>query len=259
MSVKTKNIFRLACFNVFWVGVFLLLLMSTRAQASPPVPDLAGSPKGATYVGTDTCLACHEKEGKEFQLSTHSRINISKEDGTANGCEMCHGPGSVHADNGGGRGTMINPRKNPEICFTCHMDKKMEFRLPYRHPVLEGKMSCSDCHSLHGSDSRPWTATSVEGVNEVCFKCHKEQRGPFPWEHQALRDGCTSCHKVHGAITDKMLVARDNNLCLRCHIQTTFPNIGNSNHNTRLVEGACWSAGCHTAPHGSYFDRHLRE
>ncbi|MFA5059314.1 MAG: cytochrome c3 family protein [Candidatus Omnitrophota bacterium] len=241
------------------LGVLSLLFFGLRVEAAQEMNNILPSMKGATYVGSETCASCHEKENREYQLSTHSRIEVKGDEIEAQGCEMCHGPGSIHVENGGGRGTMVNPDKNPEACFTCHTEKKMEFKLPYRHPVLEGKMSCSDCHNAHGSDSRPWTATSMEDVNETCFKCHKDQQGPFPWEHQALRDGCTSCHKVHGSITDKMLVARDNNLCLRCHVQANFPRIGNSNHNTRNLQGSCWSAGCHTAPHGSYFDRHLRE
>ena len=177
------------------------------------------------------------------------------------GCEMCHGPGSLHVQAGGGRGVggIINPRKDPTTCFQCHTDKKVEFRLPYHHPVLEGKMSCTDCHSPHGEDARPWSATTLNDVNETCFKCHKDQRGPFVWEHEALREGCTTCHKVHGSIHEKMLLVRDLNLCLRCHTQTNFPTIGKSNHATsRLPRGTCFSAGCHTAVHGSNFDEHLR-
>ena len=213
----------------------------------------------AEYVGAETCAACHSKEAKEFKRSTHARISIP-EGVQAQGCEMCHGPGSLHAAAGGGKGVggIINPRKDPSACFVCHLDKKAGFKLPFHHPVMEGKMSCADCHSAHGEEIRPWTATSMEGVNEACFKCHKEQRGPFAWEHEALREGCTTCHKVHGSIHEKMLVARDNNLCLRCHTQVNFPVIGKQAHGGRLPQGTCFSAGCHTAVHGSNFDDHLR-
>ena len=78
------------------------------------------------------------------------------------------------------------------------------------------------------------------------------------FEHEALREGCSSCHKIHGSIHPKMLQARDNNLCLRCHAQVNFPRIGDSSHAGRFREGTCFSAGCHTAPHGSNFDDHLR-
>lgn len=213
----------------------------------------------AEYVGSESCEVCHEKEFKEFQLSTHARIALPGENLKAQGCEMCHGPASAHVEEGGGRGVgIVNPKKDPAACFNCHQDKRLEFRLPYHHPVLEGKMSCTDCHSAHGEEIRPWSTTTLVDINEVCFKCHKEQRGPFVWEHEVIREGCTVCHKVHGSIHEKMLIARDSNLCLRCHTQVNFPTIGKSSHAGRLASGTCFSAGCHTAPHGSNFDEHLR-
>lgn len=222
-----------------------------EAEAEEIVPE-------AEYIGSEMCAACHQVENREFMMSTHSRISVEGEGLEEQSCEMCHGPGSLHVDAGGGKGNILNPKQDPETCFKCHTDKKAEFRLPYSHPVLEGKMSCNDCHNSHGPDARPWTTTSMEDVNEACFKCHKDQRGPFVWEHEAAREGCTTCHKVHGSVHEKMLVARDNNLCLKCHTQMNFPSIGQSNHASRLSQGTCFSAGCHTAVHGSNFDDHLR-
>ncbi|MBI3307278.1 MAG: hypothetical protein HYZ84_05700 [Candidatus Omnitrophica bacterium] len=173
-------------------------------------------------------------------------------------CEMCHGPAGLHMDAGGGKGNILNPTKDVETCFQCHTDKKMEFSQPFHHPVLEGKMNCTSCHSAHGTDVRAWSATTLKGVNETCFDCHKEQRGPFVFEHEAVREGCMTCHQVHGSMHSKMLVARDNNLCLRCHTQMNFPVIGKQSHAGRLPQATCFTAGCHTAVHGSNFDDHLR-
>jgi DmsE family decaheme c-type cytochrome len=207
----------------------------------------------------DNCIACHDKEYKEFKLSAHARFFVKKDTTTAEGCETCHGPGSIHADNGGGKGNIINPSRDPEICFTCHTDKRMQFRLPYHHPVLEGKMTCTDCHDPHGIDARPWTTTSQNDVNETCFKCHTDKRGPFIFQHDAMKDGCTACHQVHGSVNDKMLIARDLNLCLRCHATVLFPGMRpGDDHSTRIQEGTCWSASCHQAVHGSNFNNHLR-
>lgn len=218
--------------------------------------------EGAQYVGSAICAACHEKQMKEFKNSTHERIAIPMEGVKVEGCEMCHGPGSLHAESGGGRGNkIINPSKDPSMCFACHMEKQAEFNLPYHHPVLEGHMSCVDCHNVHGQNARPWTATSLEDVNEKCLQCHKDKRGPFAYEHLALREGCTTCHQVHGSINDKMLTSRDQSLCLRCHGQQDFPIVGfgaNNNHATRMGQGTCFSGGCHVAVHGSNFDKHLR-
>lgn len=239
---------------------YLSKLVMQTAWASEGTSSSDTTETVAEYVGTETCASCHAKEFKEFQHSTHARIAIPGDNVKAQGCEMCHGPGSLHVEAGGGRGVggIINPRKDPSTCFECHLDKKAEFRLPYHHPLMEGKMSCADCHDAHAPDVRPWSATSLKDINEACFKCHKDQRGPFVWEHEALREGCTTCHKVHGSIHDKMLLARDNNLCLRCHTQANFPTIGKSGHGGRLPSGTCFSAGCHTAVHGSNFDDHLR-
>jgi predicted CXXCH cytochrome family protein len=43
-------------------------------------------------------------------------------------------------------------------------------------PIREGKMTCSSCHNPHGSygDALLKTAT----VNDTCYKCHAEKRGP---------------------------------------------------------------------------------
>ncbi|MBI4597766.1 MAG: hypothetical protein HY737_05105 [Candidatus Omnitrophica bacterium] len=248
------------------IGLGLVIILGSsgfalakEASSAEQTPGASKKPL-AEYVGTETCAGCHVKQHEEFKQSTHARIAIPGETGTAQGCETCHGPGSLHAEAGGGKGVggIINPKNDPSTCLECHLDKKAELRLPYHHPIIEGKMGCADCHNAHAPEVRPWSSTSLKDINEACFKCHKEQRGPFVWEHEALREGCTVCHKVHGSIHEKMLVARDNNLCLRCHTQVAFPTIGKRSHSTSLYQGTCFSGGCHTAVHGSNFDDHLR-
>ena len=77
-----------------------------------------------------------------------------------------------------------------------------------------------------------------------------------------LQQSCVACHSPHGSVNAKMLVARDANLCLRCHLQTTDTNgviiAGDADHRTRLQNGTCWSAGCHEAIHGSNSSKPLR-
>ncbi|MGA2868524.1 MAG: hypothetical protein ABSF34_05120, partial [Verrucomicrobiota bacterium] len=62
-----------------------------------------------------------------------------------------------------------------------------------------------------------------------------------------------------------LLVEDDPNLCLRCHAQVQGPNvpaghiyIGGTDHTGFLQIGTCWTAGCHTAIHGSNVDPRLR-
>jgi predicted CXXCH cytochrome family protein len=243
------------------VGAAILLSCTTinRVVIVPPMIP------GATYVGMDQCAVCHEKEVKDFKFTAHARIQIPGEDKRlqGQGCESCHGPGSVHVEAGGGRGNIVNPRKDSAGCFQCHLDKHAEFSLPYHHPVKEGRMSCIDCHDPHGKNIHKSKGVAfTRGLNDTCAKCHREQTSPKLYEHFALREGCTTCHKVHGSINDKMLVERDANLCLKCHgeLQSGAGNlrIGGSNHNSRLRQGTCWSAGCHTGIHGSNINPHFR-
>jgi len=189
---------------------------------------------GAKHVKMRMCAPCHRERVESFESTTHARIAVKGMEKEGLGCGMCHGPGSLHMENEYEPNLIINPRKNPDICFRCHLDKKAEFRLQYHHPVLEGRVACADCHDSHGSESRSWT----------------------------MREGCTICHKVHGSVNDKLLIARDSNLCLRCHFQTQLDSsrflVGDSNHTTRMPRGSCFSAACHTTVHGSNFDDHLR-
>ena len=170
---------------------------------------------------------------------------------------------------GGDRKLIVNPGKNPDACFQCHLDKNAEFSLQYHHPVKEGRMSCISCHDPHGEDILKPKGMLVGRVNEECAQCHREQARPHVYEHEAMREGCTSCHNVHGSMNPKMLTERDNNLCLKCHAQVASPtlpgvvSIGNMPHagfgpTSFLEQGTCFSAGCHTAVHGSDINSHLR-
>jgi len=130
-------------------------------------------------------------------------------------------------------------------------------------------MSCGDCHEVHAGNAIRGSGADLESQNETCTKCHTQQKGPFVYEHGAMREGCTACHNPHGSVNQKMLVARDANLCLRCHLEAPDPGVTgqinanairhtSENHNSRLMQGTCWSAGCHEAPHGSNASYHFR-
>ncbi len=132
-------------------------------------------------------------------------------------------------------------------------------------------MTCTTCHNPHGHDVKLGKGQTVARLNENCSQCHREQTRPHVFEHAALREGCTTCHAVHGSINPKMLVQRDNNLCLKCHNQIgsnpNFPattvrpiRIGAAEHNIggRLSQGTCYNAGCHTAVHGSNLNAAFR-
>jgi predicted CXXCH cytochrome family protein len=217
---------------------------------------------GATFVGSASCAECHAEINRDFKTATHARLKAAGPNTHEVGCESCHGPGSAHNQSGGAYHTIINPRKSPEVCFQCHLDKRGEFNLPYHHPVLEGKMACGDCHNPHKWDALDSGPFSLASESDTCRKCHTAQHGPFVFEHEAVREGCTTCHAVHGSVNQKMLVQRNATLCLKCHFQeqkiagSIF--IGGRDHTGFLSRGTCWTAGCHEAVHGSQIGSSLR-
>jgi predicted CXXCH cytochrome family protein len=261
MRAETKRLFvRLGPLSLVGLVFLSCSTVSRTVLAPPEIP-------GASFVGNKTCAECHTNISRVFPSSAHARIQLEAPQSVGQtGCESCHGPGSLHVAGGGGRGKFIvNPRKDPTTCFECHRSVQAEFHLPQHHPVLEERMNCAQCHDPHGSDIfKPAGGLAMARLNQGCAQCHREQTRPFVFEHPALREGCTVCHSPHGSINSKLVIQRDANLCLRCHAQLQNPGtpgqlyIGNVDHAAFVRMGACWSAGCHTAVHGSNVDPRLR-
>lgn len=193
------------------LGLLALLLHTTSCLKYEKVelrPELI---PGASYVGMSVCEPCYDREVESFKGSSHAQL-LSEREIEGQACEFCHGPGSLHF---GVKESIINPARNAEPCFRCHMEKRAGFNLQSVHPVaggrIKGRVGCSDCHRLHGSESA--AASLAEGPNDRCFRCHREQQGPTVWEHDAVREGCISCHNPHGSINNKLLVSRPPNPC----------------------------------------------
>lgn len=236
---------------------------ASRTIVAPP--QIAGS----EFVGSKACAECHADYVREFPNSTHALLLASGKNVPEIGCESCHGPGSLHTDSAGERGTIINPKRDPEICFQCHVGAKADFSLPHAHPATTGplgtatvKIGCADCHAPHGGPAVERGADALQTLNEGCVSCHPAQRGPFVFEHEAMREGCTTCHEPHGSVNPKLLTERNANLCLKCHMQPQIADntlgVGGRDHSFFLSQGTCSSAGCHEAVHGSQVSPSLR-
>ncbi|MCX6967952.1 MAG: multiheme c-type cytochrome [Verrucomicrobia bacterium] len=251
-----KSWFQGAPRRVTWIAAACVALALTMISCSTLTRTILAPPSipGATFVGNDTCGQCHETIVRDFKTADHARLKAEGKNAVNIGCESCHGPGSVHVEKGGGRGSIVNPSRSPETCFQCHLEVRTKFSLPNHHPLAEGKVTCSDCHNPHKGGAVKGGGTEFMGKNETCFQCHTAQRGPFVFPHEAVREGCTTCHEPHGSINQRMLTERNQALCLKCHVDKAFM----AGHASRLAQGTCWSAGCHEAVHGSQVSKTLR-
>lgn len=138
-------------------------------------------------------------------------------------------------------------KSQPDLCFTCHRTIQAQFALPTHHRVPEGLMKCTDCHNPHGTMNRPF----LKKANwEVCVSCHVEKRGPYVFEHPAVKiEGCTICHSPHGSVTRNNLLRREGRfLCLQCHVDPQAANVPHSRFGFQ-TRGEC--VRCHVTIHGS--------
>ncbi len=151
----------------------------------------------------NACLTCHESRvlpRANWSGSQHETHGVA--------CTDCH---EVHTPNQ----KVLNKVTQANVCFTCHKSQRAQVMRFSRHPVMEGKISCSNCHNPHGSTGP--TLLVKNSVNETCYTCHAEKRGPFLWEHSPVADECTNCHTPHGSNITPLLKMRSPMLCQSCH------------------------------------------
>ncbi|OGQ62717.1 MAG: hypothetical protein A3I81_09510 [Deltaproteobacteria bacterium RIFCSPLOWO2_02_FULL_55_12] len=174
------------------------------------------------------CLACHERgETLFWKGSTHSLSGVS--------CFSCH---KVHS------ATRVS---GTDICLNCHQDKRAQILKSSHMPVREGKMTCSGCHNPHGSIGPKMLKTP--SVNETCYSCHSEKRGPFLWEHAVVRESCANCHDPHGSNNPGLLKSKGPFLCTQCHQYGGHVNMPRYNRASAAYGKGC--INCHTRIHGS--------
>jgi DmsE family decaheme c-type cytochrome len=142
-----------------------------------------------------------------------------------------------------------------ETCVTCHRDIRSQIFKSTHHPIIEGKVQCSDCHNPHGSPNQSMIVEDT--VPDLCEKCHAEKRGPFIWEHPPVAENCLNCHNPHGTTAASLLNEKVPTLCQDCHDVSRHPSTvydGNSgftgNSPSRFFVGrSCLN--CHSEIHGS--------
>lgn len=220
---------------------------SSRHVDDPDVVENRPTMKGRTAEEiAATCQSCHSGREQFFWASsTHAVRGVT--------CTDCH---SVHSPKS--EDSRLVAATLVEQCFGCHKNVRAELWKNSHHPVREGKISCSDCHNPHGTQSAKMVR--ADSVNDLCFTCHTEKRGPFIWEHAPVRESCLNCHTPHGSNHIKLQKTSVPYLCQQCHANTRHPGTiyddtklptadNPTTGSNRIFNRACLD--CHAAIHGS--------
>ena len=244
--------------KVFWILAFALPALSWSVLAEGPTA--GGAPPaelGPAYVGSDTCMGCHEDVyKKEFAATPHFQTTLKN----GHGCESCHGPGAEHVAGGGDKTkiirfselsrTQVNTR-----CLECHGDRR-EHQHAAASEHAGNQVSCLDCHSPHHPKEEQHLL--VKKQTELCYGCHAATRADFarPFHHR-VEEGlvtCADCHNVHGTSTVRQVreTATGDAVCFKCHAEKQGPFL--YEHMPVKTDGC---ASCHSV-HGSTNPRFLR-
>ena len=180
------------------------------------------------------CLTCHERGDRTYwNASTHETRGVA--------CSECHTvmrQVSLKFN--------LKTKTELETCFQCHKDRRAQIFRSSHMPIREGKITCSNCHNPHGTATEAMLREN--SINDNCYKCHAEKRGPFLFEHAPVRENCLSCHDPHGSTNEYMLKVSRPRVCAECH---GFGH-GAVFSGPRAVESFGRSCqNCHTAVHGS--------
>lgn len=202
------------------------------------------------------CLQCHQRGKRLFwQGSQHEGRDVS--------CTTCHSIKSPQS----ARAQLRAPTQY-DLCRTCHAVSVAqqnnwshmpvrENYWPYtpvtRAPNRQGPLECTNCHNVHGSLTEKLIIDN--SINENCYRCHTDKRGPFLWEHPPVRESCLNCHKPHGSNNIRLLRIREPRLCQQCHNENRHPSTafpggsGDPTADRRFLGRSC--AFCHNNIHGS--------
>jgi DmsE family decaheme c-type cytochrome len=219
-------------------------------------PPVAFGPEHPSGPQDEACLGCHQGGDRiNWQGSVHESSDVA--------CASCH---TIHTLEDPIRvkdrrpDTPVMRVNQTAVCLQCHTEKRAEINKTSSHPIRDGLIDCSDCHSPHGSMGP--TNLVKPTVNETCYTCHAEKRGPFLWEHAPVSEDCTTCHTPHGSNHPTLLTVRVPQLCQQCHVASRHPSTpyGGPDYSdpvpggTPVMDRRVGSRGClncHTEVHGS--------
>jgi len=213
-----------------------------------PRPDRTFTKHSTTPVEArnEACLSCHKGTARTRWDGSPHHVNQLA-------CADCH---QAHA----AVDRVLVKKTQAPVCFACHREQRADSYKISTHPIQVGKVACSDCHNPHGSAGPSLVKKNT--INETCFMCHTDKRGPHLWEHQPVVENCANCHTPHGSNLSPLLVSRAPWLCQSCHDgQHSSENpvgrnaagnqggLTNQSPSNQAVGRACLA--CHSVIHGS--------
>lgn len=211
-----------------------------RGEERPPVVRFGSGAPTEVPAQNAMCTGCHAPDlGFAWHGGPHDLNEVA--------CADCH---TLHS----GTDPVLQAASQPAVCAGCHRIQRNETLKAFAHPIEDGKMGCTGCHSPHGESVEAQLVRRT--VNDTCLTCHAEKRGPHLWEHQPVTEDCTLCHAPHGSNHPGMLTRRAPLLCQGCHAQAGHPSlvhdadgIATAVPSQYLLGNSCLN--CHTQVHGS--------
>ena len=211
-----------------------------RGQERPPVVKFGPDSETPVIEQNSYCVECHQSDtGFGWHGSAHDDNTVA--------CADCH---TSHAE----RDPVMNTATQADVCFECHQQQRTQSMKPYSHPIRQGKMDCGSCHSTHGETAELQLVRQT--LNNTCYDCHAETRGPYLWEHAPVAEDCSTCHDPHGSNYAGLLTMRAPMLCQSCHSQSGHPSLPQDERGLPSGTPSQYLLGqncmnCHSQVHGS--------
>lgn len=98
-------------------------------------------------------------------------------------------------------------------CLECHADHATGDHV---HPAIQ--RGCTSCHRVENRGDATYVALKP-GKSILCDECHRP--ATFLYPHFPYASGmCTRCHNPHTSPNPRLLRAKVNELCLKCHLRS---------------------------------------